>query len=144
MRARAAALPPHDPSNPFHSALVEEIDWDLDLFDRGAATFHEPLEVLAVIRDGAELTGVVANDQAFARQANPGPKPVPLKHLYAQQPAYHHTVENQVRTYTRSEQLLPWDALEKEIAEGFGEVHLSLPPVDPARPDMFVKRFPIA
>ena len=33
--ARAEALPAHDPSEPFHSALVEEMDVDLDLFDRG-------------------------------------------------------------------------------------------------------------
>ena len=41
-RARAAALPPHDSSEPFHSALVEEMDRDLDLFDRGDARFHVP------------------------------------------------------------------------------------------------------
>ena len=37
-RARADALPAHDPSEPFHSALVEEMDFDLDLFDRGRMT----------------------------------------------------------------------------------------------------------
>ena len=33
-RLRAAALPARDPSEPFNSALVEEMEHDLDLFDR--------------------------------------------------------------------------------------------------------------
>ena len=53
-------------------------------------------------------------------------------------------MENQLRSYTREEQFLLWDALEKEDAEGYGEVHLSLPPADPDLPDVFVKRFPAA
>ena len=76
-------MPPHDPSEPFHSALVEEMDRDLGLFDRGAPRFQEPLEVLVVVRDGAEVTGVVAYEQAFARKANPGPDPIPLENLYS-------------------------------------------------------------
>ena len=106
--------------------------------------FREPLEVLDPVRNGAEMTGVVAYDQALARKANPGEAPVPLEHLYSQQPAYRRTVENQLRRYKRSDHLLLWMAMGKEITEGFGEVHLSLPPADPAWPDVFVKRFPVA
>ena len=61
-RARAAVLPPHDPLEPFHSAWVKEMDKELELFDRADAQFREPLEVLAVVRNGAEVTGVVADD----------------------------------------------------------------------------------
>ena len=81
-RSRAAALPPHDPSEPFHSALVEEMDHDVDLFDRGDARVRAPLEVLDLVRSGAEVTGVIVYDQAFARKADPGPLPVPLDHLF--------------------------------------------------------------
>ena len=45
-RSRAAALPPHDPSEPFHSALVEEMDRDLDLFDVDDVRFRVPLDLL--------------------------------------------------------------------------------------------------
>ena len=41
-RKRATALPAHDPSEPFHSALVEEMDLRLDLFDRGDERFLHP------------------------------------------------------------------------------------------------------
>ena len=51
-RARAAALPPHDPSEPFHSRLVEEMDRDLDLFDRGEVRFREPLAIFDLVRSG--------------------------------------------------------------------------------------------
>ena len=117
---------------------------ELNLFDRGDARFQEPLEVIAVVRGGAEVTGVVAYDQACGRKADPGPALVPLDCLYAEQPAYRRSVENQLRSYTREEQLLLWTALEKEVAEGFGALHLSLPPADPGWPDVFVKRFSVA
>ena len=120
------------------------MDKELDLFDRGDARFWEPLEVIAVVQGGTEVTSVVAYGHTFARMADPSPAPIPLDRLYAQQPAWRRSVENQLRSYTREEQLLLWAALEKEVAEGFGEVHLSLPPADPDRPDVFVKHFPVA
>ena len=59
-RSRAAALPAHDPSKPFDSALVDEMHRDHDLFDRGDERLHVPLDVLILVRSGAEVTGVVA------------------------------------------------------------------------------------
>ena len=115
-RARAAALPPHDRSEPFHSALVEEMDRDVDLFDRRDARFRVPLEVFKVVRTAAEVTGIVAYGQAFARKANPGQPPVPLAHLFYQQDVYRHSVENQLRSYMREERLLLWTALDKEVS----------------------------
>ena len=85
---------------------------ELNLFDRGDARFQEPLEVIAVVRGGAEVTGVVAYDQAFARKAHPGPAPIPFDHLYTKQPAYRRSVKNQLRSSTRKEQLLHYTALE--------------------------------
>ena len=92
-RSRAEALPAHDPSEPFNPALVEEMDRDLDLFDRGDERFHVPLDVLDLVRSGAEVTGVIAYDQAFARKPDPGQPPLPLKHLFSRD-AYCHSVEN--------------------------------------------------
>ena len=100
-RARAEALPAHDPSEPFHSALVEEMDFDLDLFDRGDERFRVPLDVLDLVRSGAEVTGVIAYDQAFARKPDPGGAPVPMQHLFSQQEAYRRSVEKQLRGYLR-------------------------------------------
>ena len=59
MGARAWALPAPDPSEPFHSALVEEMDLDLDLFDRGDERFHVPLDVRA--RDGPAWTQLLCS-----------------------------------------------------------------------------------
>ena len=87
-RARAAALPPHNPSETFHSALVEKMDRDLDLFDRGDACFQVPLNVFDPVRSGAEVTGVIAYDQASTNKADPGPLPMPLDHLCDQQDTY--------------------------------------------------------
>ena len=61
-RSRAKALPAPDPSEPFNSALVEDMDHDLDLFDRGDERFRVPLDVLDLVRSGAEVTGVIAYD----------------------------------------------------------------------------------
>ena len=80
----------------------------------------------------------------FARKGNHGPNSIPLENLYSRQPAYPRAIENQLRAYTLAEQLLLWAALEKGLAEGFGEVHLCLPPADPAWPDVLVKCFPAA
>ena len=143
-RLRAAALPPHDPFEPFHSALVEEMDRDLDLFDRGDERFRVPLDVLDLVRSGAEVTGVIAYDQAFAWKADPGPSLIPLKRLFAQQDPCRRSVENQLRAYKRDERLLFWSSLDKEVSQGFGEVHLSRLAPEPGRPDVCVKRLPVA
>ena len=63
-RAGAAALP-QDPSEPFHSALVEEMDRDLDRFNGGPERFSEPLQVLRLACKGAEVRGAISYDQAF-------------------------------------------------------------------------------
>ena len=49
-----------------------------------------------------------------------------------------------MRSYTRDEWLLLWSALDKEVSQGFGEVHLSRPAPEPGRPGVLVKRFPVA
>ena len=116
------------------------MDRDLDLFDRGDERFCVPLKVLDVVRSGVEVTGVIA----YARKADPGPAPMPLKHLFAKQDAYRRSVENQLCACEQDERLLLWSSLEKEVSQGFGEVHLSRPAPEPGRPDVFVKRFPVA
>ena len=75
-----------------------------------------PLDVLHLVRSGAEVTGVVADDQAFATKPDPGEPPGPLKHLFAQQDAYRRLVENQMCSYKRAERLLLGSSLEKEIS----------------------------
>ena len=79
------------------------MDRELDLLDRGPVRFEVPLEVLDLVRSGAEVTGVVAYDQVFERKANPGPPPVPLAHLFGQQDAYRQTVERQLQSYARDD-----------------------------------------
>ena len=41
------------------------MDHDLDLFDRGDVRFRVPLDIFDLVRLGAEVTGVIAHDQAF-------------------------------------------------------------------------------
>ena len=53
-------------------------------------------------------------------------------------------MEKQLRGYKHDARLLLWSSLEKEISQGFGGVHLSLRAPEPGRPDVFVKRFPVA
>ena len=103
-----------------------------------------PLDVLDLVRSGAEVTAFIAYDQAFARKRDPGEPPVPLQHLFSQQKAYRRSVERQLRGYKCAERLLLSSSLEKELSEGFGGVHLSLPAPEPGRSDVFVKRFPVA
>ena len=90
-----------------------------------------PFHVLDLVRSGAEVTGVVAYDQAFARKPDPGDPPVPLLHLFSQQEAYRRFVERQLHRYDRADRLLRWSSPEKELSQGFGG-------------DVFVKRFPVA
>ena len=47
---------------PFHTALVEAMDRELDLLDRGPDRHRVPLEPVQVARYGAAVTGVVAYD----------------------------------------------------------------------------------
>ena len=47
---------------PFHTALVEAMDRELDLQDRGPDRHRVPLEPVLVARYGAVVTGVVAYD----------------------------------------------------------------------------------
>ena len=53
-------------------------------------------------------------------------------------------MERQLRGYDQADRRLLWTSLEKELSQGFGGVHLSLPAPEADRPDVFVKRFPVA
>ena len=59
--AVASSLP-RDENPPFHTALVEAMDRELDLLDRGPGRGRVPLEPVQVARYGAAVTGVVAYD----------------------------------------------------------------------------------
>ena len=54
-----AELLPHGDDEPFHTALVEAMDDELDLFDRGPGRGNVPLGRVQVARCGAAVTGVV-------------------------------------------------------------------------------------
>ena len=64
---------------------------------------------------------------------------MPLDHLFD---GYRHSVENRLCSYTREERLLMWTALDKEVSQGFGEVHLSGPALEPGCPDVFCEEVP--
>ena len=53
-------------------------------------------------------------------------------------------MKRQLRGYDQADRLLLWSSLERELSQGFGGVHLALPAPEPGRPDVFVKRFPVA
>ena len=111
----------------------------MDLFDRGDERFHVTLDVLDLVRSGAEVTGVVSYDQAFARKPEPGEAPVPLQHLFSKQEVYRRSVDRQLRGYKQANRRLLWTSLEKEPSQGFGGVHLALPAPEPDRPDVFAR-----
>ena len=77
---------------------------ELNLFDRGDERFRVPLDVLTLVRSGVEVTGVVADDQAFAWK--PREPPVPLQHLFSQPDAHRRSVERQLRGYKGDARLL--------------------------------------
>ena len=131
----ADKLPRRD-DEPFHMALMEAMDAELDLLDRGPGRGEFPLEPLQVARYGAAVTGVVAYDQVFDRRANPGPPPVPLADLFACQGEVHASVVARARKASADDRQLPWKALHKEVARGFVAVHLSSPPPSDV-PDVF-------
>ena len=99
-----------------------------------------PLEPVQVARYGPAVTGVVAYDQVFGRRPKPGPAPVPLHALFARQEEVHTSVLAKAFRTSDDDRLLLWKALRKEVAQGFGAVHLGrLPPTDV--PDVFYPRF---
>ena len=74
---------PHDPGEPFHTALVERMDEELDLLDRGPARFTTPLEAVTVARYDADTTGPIRYEQLFADRLGRVLPPTPLPHLLA-------------------------------------------------------------
>ena len=135
----AAGLP-RVGDEPFHTALVEAMDRDLDLLDRGPERHRVPLQPVQVARYGAAVTGVVAYDQVFGRRAKVGPEPVSLAALAADQERVHASVVAGAGKAQDADKALLWKALNKEVSQGFGEVHLGRPgPVDV--PDVFYPRF---
>ena len=71
---RHGKMPHCRADEPFHSALIAQMDLELDIFDRGDAWLREPLivfeplVVFQVVGQSAELTGVIAYDQAVPRR----------------------------------------------------------------------------
>ena len=91
-------------------------------------------------RYGAEVVGVVEYPQVFQRHPNPPGPPAPLSALFSAQDEVHDRVLGQIARASPSDQQLLWDALRKELAQGFGTVHRGKPP-PAAAPDVFYHRF---
>ena len=68
----AARSLPHDEAHPFHVRLLEWMNAELDLVERGSARLSRPLEVVVtVVQEGARVAGGAAYDKAFERQNLP-------------------------------------------------------------------------
>ena len=73
----------------------------------------------------------MAYDQVFGRRPKPGPARVPLDDLFTRQEEVHASVLAKAFRTSDGDRLLLWKALRKEVAQGFGAVHLGrLPPTD--------------
>ena len=113
--AKAEHLPRYD-GEPLHTALVEAMDDELDLFDRGPGRAGVPLEPVQVARYGAAVTGVVAYDHVFGRRPNPGPAPTPLAARFARQEEAHASVPAKALGTAGEDRRLLWKARRKEVA----------------------------
>ena len=109
---------------PFHSRLVEAMDGAIDLFDRGPMRHSVPLQVLQLVRCGAELTGTVAYDDALRRSMPAAPEALPLARLYASQPHNEATIIVKLRKADRQDVEALWAVAGKEAAQGFAPLHL--------------------
>ena len=137
--AKVELLPRRD-DEPFQSALVEAMDKEQDLFNKGPWRGDIPLEPVQVAMYGAAVTGVVAYDRVFSRRANPGRAPVPLDTLFSLQEGVHTSVLAKDLRAGAEDGLLLWKALRKEVTQGFGAVHLDRPSLSDI-PDVFYPHF---
>ena len=76
----------------------------------------------------------------FGRRAKVGPEPVPLAALVADQEHVHGSVVAGACKAKDADKALLWKALNKEVSQGFGEVHLGRPGAVDV-PDVFYPRF---
>ena len=99
-------------------SLVEAMDEELDLFDRGPGRADVPLEPVQVVRCGLAVTGVVAYDQVFGRRPNLRPPPVALDALFPRQEEVHASILARALKAKAGNRLLLWKALRKEVTQG--------------------------
>ena len=92
-----AATLPRVEGEPFHASLIPRMDIELDLFDRGEIRHTRPLQVLALVRDSAEVTGTLHYDDAFVRKPDPALATMAHEALYAMQPQVHAEILNNGR-----------------------------------------------
>ena len=138
-RALGESLP-HVPDEPFHTALVEAIDAELDLLERGPQRFSVPLQAVNIARYSADTTGFVRYKQLFADRPDPVPQPTPLPHLLGWQEHVLASILAKARTTSAEDKHLLWKALGKEVAQGLGAAHVGRPEPDGAVGDVFFGR----
>ena len=131
--AEVAASLPQVEGEPFQASLIARMDSEIDLFDRGDVRHTQPLQVLALVRDGAEVTGTLHYDDAFDRKPDPALATMTHEALYAMQPQVHAEILNKLRRKVAagdSEEDLAtlWKAVDSEVAAGFAQVHVERPP----------------
>ena len=98
----AASLPRrHD--EPFHAALVEVMDHELDLLARGPSRFTQVADPIRVARQGAAVVGVVEYPHVFGAHPKPPGPPAPLHALYAMQAGVHARVLGKVAWTSKSD-----------------------------------------
>ena len=123
----AASLPRrHD--EPFHAALVEVMDHELDLLARGPSRFTQVADPIRVARQGAAVVGVVEYPHVFGAHPKPPGPPAPLQALYAVQAGVHARILGKIARTSKADREVLWASLEKEVEQGFGRVHVEHPP----------------
>ena len=116
--AWVAAELPHEDNKPLHSRLVEAIN-------RGPVRHSTPLEVLRLVHQGQEVTGIVAYDNAFRRKVPAPPQPLLLPRLYGVQAHNEATIIAKLRIQRDVRAF--WPVSGKEAAQGFGSLHSRRP-----------------
>ena len=111
-REKSRALP-RRPDELFHCALIELMDSELNLFDRGPERFSVPLQAVGIARNPAEVTGFVQYNHVVRCWVYPGPARVPLSNLFAGQAAVHAAVPQKVHRTSLEECSPLWAGLDK-------------------------------
>ena len=131
--AGVAVSLPRVEGEPFQASLIARMDSELNLFDRGEIRHTRPLQVLALVRDSAEVTGTVHYEDAFVQKPDPAPATMTHEAFYAMQPQVHAEILNKLRRKlgagdSQEDLATLWKGVDSEVAVGFAQVHVVRPP----------------
>lgn len=114
----------HNPDHAFYVEVVQKIDEELDLLNRGPDRFRDPLNVCKMVLEGGKFHGKLGDEQLFEPspdRVNVEPE-LTVEQLLRRQPQHLGEIKNRLRRAAEPDRQEVWRATMKDVEKGHARI----------------------